>query len=100
MQTNINIRIDKETKVQAEHLFNRLGLNMTTAVNIFIKQALLNRGLPFDVKDKDYLNPTEYLEKVILDTKNDDKNGNTITIPATNDAIDNFFDNELPNIKV
>ena len=33
--TNLNIRIDKAIKDQAEEIFNELGLNMTTAINIF-----------------------------------------------------------------
>ena len=37
MTTNLNIRIDKDIKEQAESIFNELGINMTTAVNIFIK---------------------------------------------------------------
>ena len=37
--TSMNLRIDKELKKQAETLFAGLGLNMTTAINIFLKQA-------------------------------------------------------------
>ncbi len=50
--TNINIRTDKEIKTQAEKLFDALGLNMTTAVNIFLKQAIRENGIPFEVKLK------------------------------------------------
>ena len=35
--TNLNIRIDKAIKDQAEEIFNELGLNMTTAVNMFLR---------------------------------------------------------------
>ncbi len=48
--TNLNIRTDKEIKVQAEKLFEALGLNMSTAVNIFLRQAIRMNGIPFDVK--------------------------------------------------
>ncbi|QDH21160.1 type II toxin-antitoxin system RelB/DinJ family antitoxin [Saccharibacillus brassicae] len=48
-QTNINIRIDEEVKKEAEHLFAELGLNMTTAVNLFIRQAIRQGGIPFEV---------------------------------------------------
>lgn len=48
-QTNVNIRIDEDIKKQAEGLFADLGLNMSTAVNIFIRQSLRTGGLPFDV---------------------------------------------------
>ena len=38
--TNLNIRTDKAIKDQAEEIFNELGLNMTTAVNIFLRTAI------------------------------------------------------------
>ena len=48
--TNLNIRTDKEVKAQAEKIFDALGLNMTTAVNIFLRQAIRENGIPFEVK--------------------------------------------------
>lgn len=48
--TNLNIRTDKDVKIAAEKLFNALGLNMTTAVNIFLRQAIRENGIPFEVK--------------------------------------------------
>ncbi len=47
---NLNIRIDKDVKTQAEKIFEALGLNMTTAVNIFLRQSIRENGIPFDVK--------------------------------------------------
>lgn len=48
--TNLNIRTDKEIKDQAEAIFAELGLNMTTAVNIFLRKTVRERGIPFDLK--------------------------------------------------
>ena len=48
--TNLNIRIDKDIKMQAEKLFEALGINMTAAVNIFLRQAIRENGIPFEVK--------------------------------------------------
>jgi DNA-damage-inducible protein J len=45
--TNINIRTDSETKAQAAAVFEHLGLDMSTAVNIFLKQAVRQHGIPF-----------------------------------------------------
>lgn len=50
MTTNLNIRIDKSIKDQAEEIFNELGLNMTTAVNMFLKTAIREHGIPFELK--------------------------------------------------
>ncbi len=48
--TNINIRTDRELKENCEKLFESLGLNMSTAINIFLRQSLRVGGLPFEVK--------------------------------------------------
>lgn len=48
--TNLNIRIDKAIKDQAEAIFNELGLNMTTAVNMFLRTAIRENGIPFDLR--------------------------------------------------
>lgn len=48
--TNLNIRTDKAIKEQAEQIFNELGLNMTTAINIFLRTAVREHGIPFELK--------------------------------------------------
>lgn len=45
--TTLNIRVDEDLKKQANELFEKLGLNMTTAINMFLKRSLLERGIPF-----------------------------------------------------
>lgn len=48
--TNLNIRIDRDVKEQAEELFIELGLNMTSAVNIFLRTSIREHGIPFELK--------------------------------------------------
>lgn len=48
--TNINVRVDNDLKAQAESLFSDLGLNMSTAIIMFLKSAVSHDGLPFEVK--------------------------------------------------
>lgn len=48
--TNLNIRIDKAVKDQSEEILNELGLNMTIAVNIFLRTVIREHGLPFELK--------------------------------------------------
>ena len=45
--TNVTIRVDKDVKKQAEVLFNDLGLNLSSAVNMFLRQAIAEQGIPF-----------------------------------------------------
>lgn len=48
--TNLNIRTDKEIKNQAEEIFNELGLNMTTVINMFLRTVVREYGIPFESK--------------------------------------------------
>ena len=48
--TNLNIRTEKDIKEQAEMIFNELGLNMTTAINMFLRTAIREHGIPFALK--------------------------------------------------
>ena len=48
--TNISIRMDSDLKAQADALFNELGMNLTTAFNIFVRQSLREGGIPFEIK--------------------------------------------------
>ena len=45
--TNISIRMDNKLKEEAEKLFNKLGMNLSTAFNIFVRQSLRERRIPF-----------------------------------------------------
>ncbi len=46
---NVSFRIDKELKSKADALFSVLGLNMTTAFNIFLRQSVREGRIPFDI---------------------------------------------------
>jgi len=45
--THIHVRVDDETKKQAQQILNDIGLDLSTAVNMFIKQIVRNRSFPF-----------------------------------------------------
>lgn len=48
--TNISIRMDSDLKAQAEELFSELGMNLSTAFNIFVRQSLREGGIPFEIR--------------------------------------------------
>jgi len=55
----VNIRIDDGLKEKAEALFDDLGLNMSTAFNVFIKTAIRHKAIPFYLAlDPDYKGST------------------------------------------
>lgn len=69
--TNLNIRMDKSTKDQAEAIFNELGITMTTAINMFFKQTIRRNGIPFeltvDVPNRKTIKALKEAEKIARD---------------------------------
>ncbi len=65
--TNLNIRIDEDLKKSAEHIFNELGLNMSTALTVFLRQTVRYNGIPFDLRLEI---PNEETLKAIDDVNN------------------------------
>ena len=47
---NFSVRIDSEIKQECESLFGELGMTLTTAINVFLRQAIRDGGMPFEVK--------------------------------------------------
>ena len=60
-KTSMSIRLDSEVKEQAQQVFNNLGMDMTTAINIFLRQAIEYQGIPFDVRLDESRNLLEVL---------------------------------------
>lgn len=48
--TNLNVRVDKEVKANAEAIAAALGMNLSTAVNIFLRRMIACEGMPFEVR--------------------------------------------------
>ena len=46
---SINVRVDSDVKNQAQEVFSSLGMDMSTAVNIFLRQAVRKKGIPFEL---------------------------------------------------
>ena len=47
---SMNIRMDKNIKEQAQKLFSEFGLDMTTAINIFLRQSIREQKIPFELR--------------------------------------------------
>ena len=46
----VTARVDENVKKEAETLFKKIGLNMSTAMNLFLKKCILEQGIPFELK--------------------------------------------------
>ena len=60
----IRARVDEDLKVNIEKLFDNLGITMTEAITLFLKQCELNQGIPFEIKV-----PNAVTEKAIEDSR-------------------------------
>lgn len=65
--TNLNIRVDTELKSKAEAIFNELGLNMSTAMNMFLRYSVRYGGIPFELRIE---KPNEETQAAINDVNN------------------------------
>jgi DNA-damage-inducible protein J len=59
--TSLNIKIDRDLKTEADVLFNAMGMNLTTAVNIFVRQAVAEQAIPFQI----HLNEKAQFQKLL-----------------------------------
>ena len=82
--TNITIRIDDDVKREAESLFEKLGLSMSGAINVFFRQAIREQAIPFPIRTKtaeekynEYFNP--YNMKILRESIAQAERGEVIT---------------------
>ncbi len=62
---NLTVRIDENIKLEAELLFSKIGLNMSSAINIFFRQAIREQAIPFELKPYDDYYTGKRLERVL-----------------------------------
>lgn len=60
--SSIHVRVDPKIKEEVERILNNLGMNSTEAINIYLKQIILNSGIPFEIKIPNFSN--EMLEAI------------------------------------
>ena len=52
MASTIQVRVDDELKLKSDNLFRELGTDTTTAIRMFLTQAVANNGFPFEIKKR------------------------------------------------
>ena len=65
MKVSVNIKMDEEIRDKSKELFNKLGLDMTTAVNMFLIQAIRQNQIPFQLKATTDEEEIEKLQRII-----------------------------------
>lgn len=92
-KTKLSARVDTDTKEKANEIFQKLGMNLSTAVNVYLHSVVINQGIPFlltldrvDIVGKDIARfesaSKEFVAKEIADAKT---NGHPVAL----------YDNEL-----
>ena len=83
---NLNIRLDDELKREAERLFSNIGLSMTTAITLFLKQSVSHGGIPFEIRRRNGFH-NQY-NQMILKTSIDQLNNGHAGIHETIEVVD------------
>ena len=60
--TNLNVRVDAELKQESDILFKKLGLNMSTAINMFLTKCVKTSSIPFKIEEP---TPSKELKKAL-----------------------------------
>lgn len=64
--TNLNVRIDSDLKKESDTLFKNLGLNMTTAINMFLTKCVKTSSIPFKIEEE---KPSKELKKALKEVE-------------------------------
>lgn len=77
--TNLNVRIDTDLKKESDVLFKELGLNMTTAISMFLTKCVNTASIPFKIEknkpNKDLIEAIKEGEQILEDLKSGKRNG-------------------------
>ena len=82
---NVSFRMDETLKKQAEGIFDKMGMNMTTAFTIFTRAVVLSGKIPFEIKIDPFwqIENQEYIEQVISEYET----GKTLPIVKSMDEL-------------
>lgn len=88
--TTIQIRIDEKEKRAAQNILDKLGIDMSSAIKMFLNQLKIHKGIPFRLVTENGFTPKE--EKEILKVADEARRGINVTKPMnTKEAIE-FLD--------
>ena len=83
----IKVNIDSDVEVEVSKLFKKLGLDMSTAINIFLKKCLQEGNIPFDLQKKKFKNMEGMQTFWNLQNQAEKNNLNDMTLKEINAEI-------------
>lgn len=85
--SHIQVRIDEKTKKSAKKVLDKLGVDMSSAIKIYLKQIVINNGIPFKLVTENGLTPQDELE--IIKASDEAKKGKNVSkAMSPKEAID------------
>lgn len=71
-QSQINVRVDSNTKKDAERICSEIGISLSSAINIYLKKIVRENKIPFELEADPFYNPKnlEKIEQLIDDYEN------------------------------
>ena len=85
--TQINFRLEDDVKAEADYILDKIGISMTSALNIFVRQLIARRGIPFEVRlPSNPLASPDRIRKALQDYDDGRKNYHFHELPEDEDA--------------
>lgn len=93
--STIAVRVDDDLKKEANAIYQALGLDMTTAVRLFLKQTVLTKGIPFPISlERPSLSDDELSELMLAKMEG-------VRLDFSNpEHVAEFFDESFPEYEV
>lgn len=91
----INVRTDRETKIEAQKVASSLGLNLSRLINAYLKEIIRSKKVEFSTKRE---KPSPYLIRCIKEAEEDIKNGDYYSFNNPKDAV-KFLDKIIKKSK-
>jgi len=85
--TTIQIRIDEKSKKEAKIVLNKLGIDLSAAIKIYLKQIAIRKQIPFPLITENGLTPAEEMS-ILKGSKEASLSKNVTSIMSTKEAID------------
>ena len=87
---HINARVEKDLKTKAEKVLRHVGVKTSDAITMFLRQVVLRRGLPFDVRV-----PNAETRRAIAELENPAKRAKLKSYKTTRDLLDDVLGKDL-----
>lgn len=85
MSTTITIRVEDKVKKEAGDIFKEVGMDMSTAINVYLKQVIRSKGIPFNVS-------AEIPNEVTLQAIKDAENGEMASFSSIDELMEDLDD--------